>query len=337
MKMYCPNCEKETIQQLVQSTEIFNIRGQSIPVKIEYHHCDECGEDVEHPRPGYDPLGEAYREYRNRVGLLQPEQIKIFRKKLGLTQKEFSEILSIGIATINRYENGALQSESHDQIIRYAMDPKQLKELVIRNKDKLSEQKVINILEQLESHESGCSDLINETVEKFGNYPADIMSGFMSFNLEKLGEVIKFFCHKGGVVKTKLLKMLFYADFYHYKQYSTSITGLRYAHAPFGPVPDKFDTWLTILKDWKKEINSEVQKFHNYVGEVFISESPDLKYLDSSEIEILNKISGKLSTFNAAMISEYAHEEIAYKATQDGELISYQYADDLVNIDNQDI
>lgn len=53
--------------------------------------------------------------------MVQPEDIKKFRKELGLTQREWSEILGIGFATLNRDENGVLQSEGHDQIIRLSI------------------------------------------------------------------------------------------------------------------------------------------------------------------------------------------------------------------------
>jgi hypothetical protein len=50
------------------------------------------------------------------------------------------------------------------------------------------------------------------------------------------------------------MKLLFYADFLHFKLNEVSITGARYAHAPHGPVPDQFETWLTALVDWKKKL-----------------------------------------------------------------------------------
>ncbi len=47
-----------------------------------------------------------------------------FGRNLDYTQKEMSEILGIGIASLNRYENGALQTEAMDKTIRYYMDEK---------------------------------------------------------------------------------------------------------------------------------------------------------------------------------------------------------------------
>src|SRR3990172_10504690 len=103
MNGFCPNCEKESPLIQVRTTEEFNIRGEPIPVEVVYYRCQECGEEFEIPDPDYDPYDLAYREYRQRKGLLQPEQIREVRVKYGLTQKEFSDLLGLGIATLNRY------------------------------------------------------------------------------------------------------------------------------------------------------------------------------------------------------------------------------------------
>ena len=46
------------------------------------------------------------------------------------------------------------------------------------------------------------------------------------------------------IMKTKLLKELFYIDFLYYKKSCISITGLEYAKLPYGPVPEDFDLLL---------------------------------------------------------------------------------------------
>ena len=76
MNAFCPNCEKETEQKLIDRIEEINIRGEMIPIHMQFYQCMECGEDFEIPRPDYDPLAEAYHEYRRRKGLVQPEEIK---------------------------------------------------------------------------------------------------------------------------------------------------------------------------------------------------------------------------------------------------------------------
>lgn len=137
MNRFCPNCEEETDQEFIKNSQVITVRGESIPVEAEYFLCKRCNGEYEEPREGFDPLDQAYREFRRRKGMLQPEEIKDQRKRLALTQKEFSIILGIGIATLNRYENGSLQSESHDQTIRFAMDADHLREMINNKRNKL--------------------------------------------------------------------------------------------------------------------------------------------------------------------------------------------------------
>lgn len=117
MKDICPNCEKETELELVHSKEVVEVRGEPIEVDAEFFKCTECEADFENTR-GPDSLALAYREYRHRHDMLQPEQIRDWRKQYGLTQKELGQLLGWGGVTLSRYENGALQVEAHEKILR---------------------------------------------------------------------------------------------------------------------------------------------------------------------------------------------------------------------------
>src|SRR4030066_1521427 len=149
MSGFCPNCEKESPLLIVQKAEDFNVRGEIISVEVEFYQCQECGEEFEGSNSVIDPYEIAYREYRARKGMLQPEDIRDFRIKRGLTQKEFSDLLGIGIATLNRYENGALQSEAHDRVIILAMEPRNFLNLITNSQGILGESKKNKIIDEL--------------------------------------------------------------------------------------------------------------------------------------------------------------------------------------------
>lgn len=326
MNVFCPNCELETEQRYIDKVEEINIRGEMISIHLKYYQCEVCGEDYELPRADYDPLDEAYREFRIRKGYIQPEEIKKFRKGLGLTQKEFSELLGIGIATLNRYENGALQSEAHDQVIRLCMQPDNMLKILESKPGVLSEASRNRILQLFQDNQHDCGSLLDEAIEQFGSYSPSLLSGYLRLDIHKLFQVIKFFCLGERVVKTKLMKLLFYADFKHFKQNGISISGLRYAHAYHGPVPDRFETWLVAITEWEKQITSEEQPFGDYVGEVYTSGEPDWSVFSTSELASLAFVKDKFQKYSAKQIRDFSHEEKGYQNTKDGELISYQYA-----------
>ena len=158
MRGLCPNCEKNTELEFIIAEEKFEVRGELITVNVEYYKCSECGEEFEDPRSTKDPLDRAYREYRRRHGMLQPEEILSLRKHYGLTQKEISTLLGWGGATLSRYENGALQDEGHDRLLQFIKNPENMQELVLKNGDFLSSNKKENMLKKLSAAiEESCS------------------------------------------------------------------------------------------------------------------------------------------------------------------------------------
>lgn len=332
MKAFCPYCEEETEQEIITEMQDFEIRGETIPVKVTYYHCINCNGDYELPQsPEEDPFNIAYRLYREQKGLLQPEEIKAYRSKLGLTQKEFSEILGIGIATLNRYENGALQSEAHDNIIRLCMIKNNLFKIIQEKPDILEKQtkdRLFSML-QLELNEEN-KIYKKEFITRLNNHPPDISTGNINFDFNKFTQVCKYFCFKNEIYKTKLLKLLFYADFKHFKNFNASITGLQYKHLPLGPVPDQYDTLLAALASWFNELEKNEKIAGDYIGEVFSTQNPpDMAAFTKSEIDTLSQIRVNLSNLSSKQLSDLSHKEKAYKETEHLDVIPYTFAEEL--------
>jgi len=60
--------------------------------------------------------------FRREARLLTPEEIREGREKLGLTQKEFANLLGVGEATISRWETGAqIQQRAMDRFLRVCL------------------------------------------------------------------------------------------------------------------------------------------------------------------------------------------------------------------------
>jgi putative zinc finger/helix-turn-helix YgiT family protein len=57
--------------------------------------------------------------FRRAARLLAPEDIREGREKLGLTQKEFANLLGVGESTVSRWETGAqIQQRALDRFLR---------------------------------------------------------------------------------------------------------------------------------------------------------------------------------------------------------------------------
>jgi putative zinc finger/helix-turn-helix YgiT family protein len=325
----CTNCEKETESERIVKKETFNVKGEPITVNIEYIRCKECGDEVLNPAANHDPFELAYREYRRKHALLQPEEIEGWRKAHNLTQGEFARLLGIGVATINRYENGALQNESHENLLRLAMDSSNLLKLIEKSEGVFSETRKKKLLETLrESEEISCS--FDDTIMiNFGGAEKNSLNGFKKLDLLKLYNAVLFFA-SGGILKSKLNKLLFYADFKHFKEYTLSITGLRYAHLPYGPVPDNHAMYYATM--FSKGLVEFIEDSYpnGYVGELIKAvKEPDLNIFSPSELRVMASVMEDFKGHTATQIQEFSHKEKGYQQTSDGEIISYAYANEL--------
>src|SRR5437764_12161785 len=60
--------------------------------------------------------------FRREAKLLSPEEIRQGREKLGLTQKQFANLLVVGEATVSRWETGAqIQQRAMDRYLRVCL------------------------------------------------------------------------------------------------------------------------------------------------------------------------------------------------------------------------
>ncbi len=327
MKEFCPACNKVSVLEKNPEKEKVLVRGEDIEVNYVNHTCGLCGNSFETTR-NFDVLDEAYRIYRKCHSMLQPEDIKAWRQGLGLTQKELADLFNWGVATLSRYENGSLQRKDHDKFLQIASNPVVLSKLIRDNPAALSDQKREKLISELKS-EAELSHTFERIYEDyFATYKPSVLSGFKKLDIEKMFNSILFFC-KGGQWKVKLNKLLFYADFKSFKDYTISITGARYLHLPLGPVPDKFDYYFATLVDCRKLLVNEVG-FGNGTGIEYNSLiEPDLSVFEEIELKILLEIKDYFKNYTSAQIKDFSHNELGYQQTDDNEIISYAYAEQL--------
>lgn len=59
----CPGCEERTYIQLIQGIEEIQVKGEDIPVVVEYFKCLTCQEEFEVPKSPYDLVKAALDTY----------------------------------------------------------------------------------------------------------------------------------------------------------------------------------------------------------------------------------------------------------------------------------
>ena len=209
------------------------------------------------------------------------------------------------------------------------MEPQNLQALVLSSTNALSDVKKKNILSMIERmSKSKDGPFVRFLAAYIQQGEADEYSGFKEFDNEKFLNAVLYFCRE-GVFKTKLNKLLFYADFKHFKEYHVSITGARYARMPFGPAPDGYDLYYSMLAR-QGAIEVEEVFYPEYTGEEYrTKQDPNLNIFSGSELRILVLVKERFEHWNAKTMSDFSHEEKGYKNTDTGRPIAYKYAEEL--------
>ena len=331
MMDYCEVCGREVETKIITRKEIFNVCGEDIEVDAQVMVCAECGEELFNEELDSATLINAYNEYRRRHKLLLPEEIRKIREQYGLSQRSFAKLLNWGDKTIRRYENGAVQDRAHNSLLLFLREPENMRTYLTENEVALDEKQVVKLLDTVDKLEQDTDFRVGRRYFDlfFSRIPCE-ENGFKGFDYEKLCAMVLFFAHKSaGLLKTKLMKLLNYSDMIFYKENGLSISGLKYAHLPYGPVPDNFDM---ILGKMAADHIAHIEVFydgsyenHQVVPECDVPEG----VLSDEEIEVLTRIYEKFKNFGSAEISNYSHKETGYNATKTGQIISYAYAMDI--------
>lgn len=328
MKKYCDVCGREVETKIITKRETYDVCGEAIEVDAQVLVCADCGEEFYSEELDNATLVSAYNEYRRKHKLLLPEEIKKIREKYGLSQRSFAKLLNWGDKTICRYENGSVQDKAHNSLLLFLREPENMRTYITENEVVLSPRqlsKLLDTVDQLEQNEDYRSTRGFVTLF-FTKVPSE-ENGFRAFDYEKFCAMVLYFAHRSSeLLKTKLMKLLNYSDMIFYKENGISISGVRYVHLPYGPVPENFDILLgTMAADHIAHIEVFYDNGYEKHQVVPEEEMPE-GILSENEIAVLNRIYLKFENFGSVDISNYSHKEKGYNATQKGEIISYAYA-----------
>ena len=147
--MVCPICLQENDIRTVRTTATQKIKRDIVEASIECSVCSSCHEEFWTAAQLESNL-EAFRSvYRSSHGIMSPQEIVALRQKYDVSQKTLGKLLDIGELTINSYEQGALPSGAHNNLLRFIAHLFNFQELFERNKGKLSELQIRKIADRL--------------------------------------------------------------------------------------------------------------------------------------------------------------------------------------------
>lgn len=327
----CPQCTKAITARVETRREVLPVRGEDVEVEAKVAVCPECGEDLFVEELDDLTLKTAFAEYRRRHGLLSPEEMAGIRQRYDLAQRAFSLLLGWGEITLHRYEAGSLQDDAHDAQLRMAASPANMRILLAKNGHKLSERQRMRLEARLEELEgSDATEWGSCTSTRFvAREEASEYGGYRRFDPSKLHEMILCFAGYPDMFATKLNKLLFYADFLHFKEFATPISGVPYLRFQHGPVPEHYGWTVDGLVEGG-ELEQKERSGRDWGGVVFEARRPcDLTTFTPSERSVLEFVARTMAGRSSKSLSDLSHAEAAYVETPERERISYTWAKDL--------
>lgn len=310
--------------------------------EFEYvHHAYLCSETEEQfTTTELDNLNifQVYNQYREKHNIPFPEEIRQIRYKYGVSAAKMSEILGFGANSYRLYEDGEVPQLSNARLIQNSASTLIFKNMV-ELCDTLDERARVKILHNIhkimEEEKQSVFDkyFINKLL---GEVKPTKYTGYCIPNISKIQEMVVFFSEKLEPFKTKLNKLLFYSDFYNYKEYGYSMSGLRYRAIDMGPVPNNYNSIFEfILEKQSIEIHNIVfdndksgEQFKVINGRTF-----DSSIFTEQELFVLEKVLDTFKGTKTDKLIDKSHNEKAWiEPFQTKSLIPYSYAFELKHI-----
>ena len=322
--MRCDNCGS-TDTYIKNHEHIYQIKGKEIKFNSDRRFCSKCNNLV------YDEkldniASEKGIEIYNKLYGVTKEEIIALRKKYNLSQELFSKVIGCAKKTLISYEKGvSIPNDSYLILIKILIaNPEIIANLVEANRVQFTDKEYNKINNKISIFLANNEKQLLLSEE----YSPTEYNGYTKLNKEKVYNMIIYFADN-TILKTKLLKEMFYADFLFYKENCKSITGLEYCKLPFGPVPDGFETILLNeyqegMIDYKPVITSSKEYY-----EIAAKKKFNKELFTKEELDVLAKIKKYFKDYNVKKIVDYSHKEKAYTDTNDCAKISYDYSFDI--------
>jgi len=145
---------------------------------------------------------------------------------------------------------------------------------------------------------------------------------------EKYKQMILVFLRMdGGIMKTKLAKLVYLSDFAWYYEHLFSMSGMQYRKITYGPVPDAYLRALDELEEEGKiVVDRKVvdDKPRMCISESLSNKRQKLNKISSEELVLMEAIYNKWKKQRTAEIVNFTHQQLPYALCAVNELIPYE-------------
>lgn len=319
--MMCGLC-KSSNTYIKDYEHVYNIKGKEIKFTSKRRLCKDCNNLVYDEELDNKASEIAISVYNEKYGIPKEAIIEL-RNKFNLSQELFSKIIGCAKKTLISYEKGtSIPNDSYLILLKSLIaKPETIITLIDANRNNFTSKEFSKINSKLASlmpnNTRGITLGLDNNLTEY--------NGYTKFSKEKVYNMILFFADK-AVLKTKLLKEMFYADFLYYKNMCKSVTGLEYAKLPLGPVPDQFE-YILNQGVCSNVIDYDVTYMNEYECYNIVPKKEFNKSIFSKEeLDTMMKVKNQFKNFGSKEIADYSHNEDAFIKTDYYDKISYDYA-----------
>ncbi len=312
-KINCTVCDGKA--SLLSVLKKRKYRGETFDVFEHFYKCDKCSHSFTNEQVDNYNVQIVHNKYREKHSIPFPEQLKLIRESYGLSQTKMSEILGFGPNQYRLYETSEIPAGGNITLLNMIIEPLEFKKLLTKKANLFRQSQLDTILKKIDKTIDGDFSLRLKNIL----FPRDIIpnsyTGFKLPSFKKFANMVLYFLDEAPF-KTRLNKLLFYADFAHFKYFGKSITGCRYAAINMGPVPDNYSLIFGLTET---EGYVETKSYENQHGEFnkFIPIKTFNKDLFlPSEMDILELTINTFIDYSTEEIIDTSHKEPGWFANE---------------------
>ena len=236
-----------------------------------------------------DAIKIARQMYRDDMGLISPQDLKEYRSKVGLSQRDLAEITGLSPNTVALYEAGEFPTIANNRMLKSLFSNDDvLKEYLMENENQYSS----SVRNKISTYLSGRKTVIGISSEQPKFSAIQLANWFRVNNYFAR----KFDCNVDPITQMKVIKLLYFAYGRFLVQNSRRLFSSPIIHLQYGPVVEEVH-----------------QRFNGMV--VLDSDKPDKQAFEdynlvSSDAEInnlLQKIDEDYGDYTASGLSKITH------------------------------
>lgn len=325
-RVYCSNCDNN-VNYSIRKGVIENYKGYKVDVEEKIAVCNVCNNDIYVSEIESENFKRLYSKYKELADIISGEEIISFRNDYNISQRELTSILNWGKMTINRYERGAVPSQSYNDLLKLIISNQDIFKEKVEDAfqcERITQKTYDKVQDKLKK---SSKDYFKEVITDSLTHIEDEYNGYRKFDIERLMNLLSYIADNVDLYKTSMNKYLWFIDFENFKENVRSITGLRYMRFTYGPIIEdfKYEEILNFFDD--KIVKEEFEEDCKITTKIKSKKNYDLSIFKKEELEVINNVINKLKEKSCTEISNLSHEEEGWIQNDNRDLISYDFAD----------